>query len=100
MPGDIPPLAERPRCEPMSRASRPKRPRIHHRQIAELPTRRVLIHFCSVISLFSQAHNRRANLAVIISTALPEGVVEFGRVDDVWVAGRRAWPALAMALRE
>jgi hypothetical protein len=42
----------------------------------------------------------RANLAVIVSTALPEGIVEFGRIDGVWVAGLRAWPALASALRE
>ena len=41
-----------------------------------------------------------ANLAVIVSTALPDGVVEFGRIDGVWVAGLRAWPALALALRE
>jgi hypothetical protein len=41
-----------------------------------------------------------ANLAVLVSTALPDSVVEFGRVDGVWVAGLRAWPALAVALRE
>jgi hypothetical protein len=41
-----------------------------------------------------------ANLAVIVSTALPDGIVEFGRIDGVWVAGLRAWPALAVALRE
>jgi hypothetical protein len=41
-----------------------------------------------------------ANLAVIVSTALPDGIVEFGRLDGVWVAGLRAWPALALALRE
>jgi hypothetical protein len=41
-----------------------------------------------------------ANLAVIVSTALPDGIVEFGRLDGVWVAGLRAWPALAVALRE
>jgi hypothetical protein len=41
-----------------------------------------------------------ANLAVIVSTALPDGIVEFGRVDGVWVTGLRAWPALAAALRE
>lgn len=41
-----------------------------------------------------------ANLAVIISTALPDGIAEFGRIDGVWVAGLRAWPALAVALRE
>jgi hypothetical protein len=41
-----------------------------------------------------------ANLAVIVSTALPGGIVELGRIDGVWVAGLRAWPALAVALRE
>ena len=41
-----------------------------------------------------------ANLAVLVSTALPEGVAEFGRIGGVWVAGLRAWPALAVALRE
>ena len=35
-----------------------------------------------------------------VSTALPDSVVEFGRLDGVWVAGLRAWPALAVALRE
>ena len=41
-----------------------------------------------------------ANLVVIVSAALPDGIVEFGRIDGVWVAGLRAWPALAVALRE
>jgi hypothetical protein len=41
-----------------------------------------------------------ANLAVLVSTALPEGIVEFGRIDGVWVASLRAWPALALALRD
>jgi hypothetical protein len=41
-----------------------------------------------------------ANLAVIVTTSLPDGIVEFGRIDGVWVAGLRAWPALALALRE
>jgi hypothetical protein len=41
-----------------------------------------------------------ANLAVLVSTALPEDIVEFGRIDGVWVAGLRAWPALALALRD
>ena len=41
-----------------------------------------------------------ASLAVIVATALPDGMVEFGRIDGVWVAGLRAWPALAVALRE
>jgi hypothetical protein len=31
---------------------------------------------------------------------LPEGIVEFGRIDGVWVVSLRAWPALALALRE
>ena len=54
-----------------------------------------------------------ANLAVIVSTAPPDSLVEFGRmphpfppphagqgwegVDGVWMAGLRAWPALAVA---
>jgi hypothetical protein len=38
-----------------------------------------------------------ANLAVLVSTALPDSLVEFGRVDGVWVAacapGRHwRWP--------
>jgi hypothetical protein len=41
-----------------------------------------------------------AGLAVMVSAALPDGIVEFGRVDGVWIAGLRAWPALALALRE
>ena len=41
-----------------------------------------------------------ANLAVIVSAALPEGIAEFGRVDGIWVASLRAWPALALVLRE
>lgn len=49
-----------------------------------------------------KADQRRAgaSLCVLVSTALPDGVVEFGRLDGVWVAGLRAWPALAVALRE
>jgi hypothetical protein len=31
-----------------------------------------------------------ANLAVLVSTALPDSLGEFGRVDGVWVAGLRA----------
>jgi hypothetical protein len=41
-----------------------------------------------------------ANLAVLVSTALPDGIVEFGRIDGIWVASLRAWSALALALRE
>jgi hypothetical protein len=41
-----------------------------------------------------------ANLAVLVSVALPEGMGEFGQVDGVWIASLRAWPALAVALRE
>jgi hypothetical protein len=42
----------------------------------------------------------RASLAVLVSAALPDGIVEFGRIDGVWIASLRAWPALALALRE
>jgi hypothetical protein len=41
-----------------------------------------------------------ASLAVLVSVVLPEEIQEFGRVDGVWVASLRAWPALAVALRE
>ena len=41
-----------------------------------------------------------ANLAVLVSVALPEDIREFGQVEGVWVASLRAWPALAAALRE
>ncbi|PJA57742.1 MAG: DUF2130 domain-containing protein [Rhodocyclales bacterium CG_4_9_14_3_um_filter_68_10] len=40
------------------------------------------------------------NLAVLVSAALPEGMHEFGLIEGVWVASPRAWPALAVALRE
>jgi hypothetical protein len=38
--------------------------------------------------------------AVLVSVTLPEGLEGFGRVDGVWVTGPRAWPAVAVALRE
>lgn len=41
-----------------------------------------------------------ANLAVLVSVALPEQFGEFGQIDGVWIASLRAWPALALALRE
>ena len=41
-----------------------------------------------------------ASIAVLVTVALPDGVIEFGQLDGVWVAGLRAWPALATALRE
>lgn len=41
-----------------------------------------------------------ANLAVLVSVALPDGIQEFGQVDGVWLAGLRAWPALAAVLRD
>jgi hypothetical protein len=41
-----------------------------------------------------------ADLAVIVTAALPEGVAEFGCVDGVWVVSLRVWPALALVLRE
>ena len=41
-----------------------------------------------------------ANLAVLVSVALPTECGEFGRIDGVGIASLRAWPALAIALRE
>jgi len=41
-----------------------------------------------------------ASLSVLVSVALPEAVREFGQVNGVWVVGLRAWPALAVALRD
>ncbi len=41
-----------------------------------------------------------ASVAVLVSVALPEEIAEFGQIDGVWVASLRAWPALAIALRE
>lgn len=41
-----------------------------------------------------------ANLAVLVSVALPAEFGEFGQIDGVWIANLRAWPALAHALRE
>ncbi len=41
-----------------------------------------------------------AAVAVLVSVALPDGIEGFGRIDGVWVAGLRAWPALGVALRE
>jgi hypothetical protein len=41
-----------------------------------------------------------AGLAVIVSAALPADIREFGRVEGVWIASLRSWPALAAVLRE
>jgi hypothetical protein len=41
-----------------------------------------------------------ANIAVLVSVTLPDGIGEFRQVDGVWVASPRVWPALAVALRE
>lgn len=41
-----------------------------------------------------------AAAAVLVSVALPEGIDGFGRIDGIWVAGLKVWPALATALRE
>jgi hypothetical protein len=38
--------------------------------------------------------------AVLVSVALPDGIEGFGRIDGVWIAGLKTWPALALALRE
>ena len=41
-----------------------------------------------------------ANLAVLVSTELPEGVKTFGQLDGVWVASVAAYIPLAMTLRQ
>jgi hypothetical protein len=41
-----------------------------------------------------------ADMAVIVTAVLPEGIAELGRVDGIWVVSLRALPALALALRE
>jgi hypothetical protein len=41
-----------------------------------------------------------ANLAVLVSTVLPEGIKAFGQVEGVWVASVTAYIPLAMALRD
>ena len=41
-----------------------------------------------------------ANLAVLVSTELPEGIRTFGELDGVWVSSVAAYIPLAMALRQ
>lgn len=41
-----------------------------------------------------------AAVAILVSVALPEEISGFGRIDGVWIASLRSYPALAMALRE
>lgn len=41
-----------------------------------------------------------AGLAVLVSTALPDGIRGFGCLDGVWVADLASYPALAVALRQ
>lgn len=41
----------------------------------------------------------KADLAVIVTQALPKGVETFGHVDGVWVTGTRTFVPLAIALR-
>lgn len=41
-----------------------------------------------------------AAAAVLVTVALPDGIEGFGRIDGIWVAGLKTWPALAVALRE
>ncbi len=41
-----------------------------------------------------------AAAAVLVSAALPEGIEGFGRIEGIWVANLKTWPALGMALRE
>lgn len=44
--------------------------------------------------------NAGAAAAVLVSVALPDGIEGFGRIQGIWVANLRTWPALAVALRE
>jgi hypothetical protein len=53
-----------------------------------------------IAKLKEDQREAKANIAVLVSVTLPEGLGEFGPVDGVWVASLRAWPALAVALRE
>jgi hypothetical protein len=41
-----------------------------------------------------------ANLAILVSTELPEGITSFGLVDGVWVCSVSAYQPLVIALRE
>ena len=41
-----------------------------------------------------------ANIAILVSTALPDGIQHFGVVDGVWVASVQSYLPLAIALRE
>jgi hypothetical protein len=41
-----------------------------------------------------------AAAAVLVSVVLPDGAGEFERIGGVWIASRRAYPGLAVALRE
>jgi hypothetical protein len=41
-----------------------------------------------------------ANLAVLVSTELPEGIKTFGHVDGVWVVSVASCIPLAMTLRQ
>ena len=41
----------------------------------------------------------KAEVAVIITTTLPEGVTHIGQVDGVWVTSVQSFPGLALALR-
>ena len=42
----------------------------------------------------------KAQLPVLVSTVLPDGISGIGRVNGVWVADVKSWPGLAMVLRE
>ena len=41
-----------------------------------------------------------AEIAVLVSAALPEDIDGFGHLDGIWICGLRTWPALAAVLRE
>jgi hypothetical protein len=52
-----------------------------------------------LVKLRDDQRAAKADLAVIVTQALPKGVETFGHVDGVWVTGTRTFLPLAVALR-
>jgi len=52
-----------------------------------------------LVKLRDDQRAAKADLAVIVTQALPKGVETFGHVDGVWVTGTRTFVPLAVALR-
>ena len=53
-----------------------------------------------VDKLKDDQRNAKAQLPILVSTILPDGVSRIGRINGVWVADVNSWPELAMVLRE